>query len=274
MEKIFFPLPVVGFSGLCKIVISHCHVFVSIIVDAISFKKEIFRAQFFPFIFILQPRIGNPFGFCRSVPDNILTMPDLPSAVKLAIFASGAGSNAQNIIEYFRHHDFIKIGLIVCNNPLAGVLAIAEKEKIPSLLIEKARFFNGDGYLETLAEKGIGFIVLAGFLWKVPLSLIRAFNGRIINIHPALLPGYGGKGMYGKHVHEAVIRDKKKESGITIHYVDEVYDHGNIIFQAKCGLDENDTPGSLAEKIHLLEHRWFPEIIEKSIVSENIVKRS
>ena len=152
-------------------------------------------------------------------------------------------------------------------------IGYCRKENIPSLLIEKDRFFHGDAYLEALSAKKIDFIVLAGFLWKIPLALIRHYAGRMINIHPALLPEYGGRGMYGRHVHEAVIADQKKESGISIHYVDELYDHGEIIFQAKCAVTENDTAASLAEKIHLLEQRWFPEIIENMIVSQNIVKR-
>jgi formyltetrahydrofolate-dependent phosphoribosylglycinamide formyltransferase len=194
-------------------------------------------------------------------------------AVHIAIFASGAGSNAQKIIDHFRHHAFIKISLIVCNKPGAGVLSIAEKENIPYIIIEKEEFFRGNTYLGILAEYKIDFIVLAGFLWKIPSALIQKFPGKIINIHPALLPKYGGKGMYGHHVHEAVIAAKEKESGITIHYVDEIYDHGKTIFQATCIIEKNDTPEILAQKVHLLEHRFFPKIIEEVIVSENIVKR-
>jgi len=193
--------------------------------------------------------------------------------VHLAIFASGAGSNAQKIIDHFREHIFIKVSLVICNKPGAGVLSIAEKEKIPSLIIEKEKFFRGDAYLGILAEHKIDFIVLAGFLWKIPQALIQKFPGKIINIHPALLPKYGGKGMFGQHVHEAVIAAKEKESGITIHYVDELYDHGKIIFQATCIIEKNDTPEILAQKVHLLEHRFFPKIIEEVIVSQNIVKR-
>jgi phosphoribosylglycinamide formyltransferase-1 len=200
-------------------------------------------------------------------------MEDYSPLVHLAIFASGAGSNAQNIIDHFRVHPFIKISLVVCNKPGAGVLAIAEKEKIPSLLIEKERFFRGDAYLKELREGKIDFIVLAGFLWKVPLTLLRNYPGKIINIHPALLPKYGGKGMYGQHVHEAVVVAKEKETGITIHYVDELYDHGMTIFQAKCMVEENDSPELVAQKIHLLEHAHYPRIIEQVIDSQKIVKR-
>ena len=125
--------------------------------------------------------------------------------------------------------------------PNAGVLKIAAKENIPTLIIEKEKFFRGHAYIKELKEKQIDFIVLAGFLWKLPAALIKAYPDRIINIHPALLPKYGGKGLYGHYVHEAVIANKEKESGITIHYVDEIYDHGKIIFQAKCAIMENDT---------------------------------
>ena len=195
------------------------------------------------------------------------------SFINIAIFASGAGSNAQNIINHFKNHPFIKTVLIVCNKPNAGVLLIAEKEKIPFLLIEKEIFFKGDAYMGKLLEAKIDFIILAGFLWKIPSLLIKKFSGRIINIHPSLLPKYGGKGMYGNFVHEAVINAKEKESGITIHYVDELYDHGSIIFQEKCVIEKNDNAETLAKKIHLLEQKNFPRIIEKVIESKNIVKR-
>ena len=186
-------------------------------------------------------------------------------ATNIAIFASGAGSNAQKIIDHFRESNRVKVALIVCNNPLAGVLQIAKKEKINSLLIERQRFIKGDAYLPELEAVNIEFVVLAGFLWKIPQGLIEAYPRRIINIHPALLPGYGGKGMYGQFVHEAVIAAGEKESGITIHYVDEHYDHGDIIFQEKCGISADDTPHSLAQKIHALEHRHFPSVIESVV---------
>lgn len=180
---------------------------------------------------------------------------------KICVFASGAGSNAQKIIDHFLHSDVARVTLIVCNKPGAGALHIAEREKIPSLLIEKEKFFRGNAYTDELKAAGIDLIVLAGFLWKIPSTLIRAFSGKIINIHPALLPKYGGKGMYGQHVHQAVIDNKEKESGITIHYVDELYDHGQIIFQATCPVMENDTAGTLAQRIHILEHQHYPVVI-------------
>lgn len=188
---------------------------------------------------------------------------------QLAIFASGAGSNAKRIIHHFRHHPDIRVSLVVSNKPGAGVLSIAEKEGIPALLIEKERFFRGDSYVEELRHRGIDFIVLAGFLWKVPGGLVKAYRGRIVNIHPALLPKYGGKGMYGDHVHQAVIAAGEKESGITIHYVDELYDHGQVIFQALCSIGPEDTPEMLAEKIHLLEYEHFPVIIEKVVMQSD-----
>lgn len=188
---------------------------------------------------------------------------------QIAIFASGAGSNTARIIDHFRHHPNIRIALIVCNKPGAGVLDIAGKEGIPGLLIEKEPFFRGDAYTAELRARDIGFIVLAGFLWKIPQALVRAYPGKIINIHPALLPKFGGKGMYGRFVHEAVIAAAEKETGITIHYVDEQYDHGQPIFQAKIIVEKDDTPETLAKKVHLLEYEHFPRVIEEVIDVQN-----
>jgi phosphoribosylglycinamide formyltransferase-1 len=184
----------------------------------------------------------------------------------IALFASGAGSNAQKIIDYFRGHSSIRVALIVCNKPGAGVLSIAEKEAIPYILIEKEQFFRGSAYVGELKSFDISFIVLAGFLWKVPDALIAAYPSKIINIHPALLPKYGGKGMYGTFVHEAVIAAGEPESGITIHYVDGHYDNGDIIFQVSCPVAPDDTAASLAQKIHQLEYTYYPEMIEKVIM--------
>jgi phosphoribosylglycinamide formyltransferase-1 len=186
------------------------------------------------------------------------------SLVNIAIFASGAGSNAQKIIDHFKNSNKIKIGLIVCNNLNAGVLQIAAKENIVVLLLNKEKFAI-TGYAEELKNHRINFIALAGFLWKIPLVLINSFPNKIINIHPALLPSYGGKGMYGNAVHTAVIAAREKESGITIHYVDDKYDHGKIIFQARCTVNENDTADSLAKKIHDLEHFYYPKQIDEII---------
>jgi phosphoribosylglycinamide formyltransferase-1 len=183
----------------------------------------------------------------------------------IAIFASGTGSNAQKIIDHFKNNDCVKIGLIVCNNPQAQVLNIAEREEIPILLIEKKRFQKEDAYLSQLKIAETDYLILAGFLWKISQKLIAAFPKKIINIHPALLPKFGGKGMYGHFVHEAVIAAGEKESGVTIHFVDEQYDHGDIIFQIKCNIATDDTPVSLAQKIQTLEHKYFPKVIEEVI---------
>jgi phosphoribosylglycinamide formyltransferase-1 len=189
--------------------------------------------------------------------------------IQIAIFASGAGSNAQKIIDYFQQHREIRVALIVTNKPGAGILQIAEKHKIPSIIIDKERFFQGDAYTELLKARNIDFIVLAGFLWKVPRALIAAYPNKIVNIHPALLPKFGGKGMYGHFVHEAVIAAGEKQSGISIHFIDEIYDHGNIIFQAPCPVEANDTAESLAQKVQLLEHQHYPEIIERTVQVQN-----
>jgi phosphoribosylglycinamide formyltransferase-1 len=197
--------------------------------------------------------------FIKSGSDNYLR-----SMKKMALFASGAGTNAQKIIDHFSDKNKkALIALIVCNNPVAGVLQIASKEDIPTLILEKDRFFRGDAYLPELKNAQVDLIVLAGFLWKIPQRLIDAYPGRIINIHPALLPKYGGKGMYGAFVHEAVLNAGDVESGITIHYVDEHYDRGDIIFQAKCPVDKTDSIESLSKKIHQLEHQYYPIVIEE-----------
>jgi formyltetrahydrofolate-dependent phosphoribosylglycinamide formyltransferase len=183
--------------------------------------------------------------------------------IKIAVFASGAGSNAANIIRFFEHRKDVQIAIIVCNKPGAGVLQIAEKKRVPTLIIEKERFAKGDAYLPELQKMGVDFVVLAGFLWKVPAALIAGYPNKIINIHPALLPKYGGKGMYGSKVHEAVIASGEKESGITIHFVNEHYDEGTTIFQATCKIDPTDTAESLAAKIHDLEYAHFPKQINE-----------
>jgi len=211
----------------------------------------------FPFFIKYIRKIGAKMGIGKS------QEPALKS--RIAIFASGAGSNAQKIIDHFRNHASIRISLIVCNNPKAGVLQIAAKENIPSLLIDKETFLNNDIYIKELQDERIDLIVLAGFLWKVPVTLIKAFPEKIINIHPALLPKFGGNGMYGQAVHQAVIAAGEKESGITIHYVDELYDHGKIIFQAKCPVFENDTIDTLAQRIHGLEHQHYPKVISELV---------
>ena len=185
----------------------------------------------------------------------------------ITIFASGAGSNASRIIDYFRNSTLARVCLVICNKPGAGVIGIAEKEGIPVLIIEKERFFKGDGYLPEIRQAGTNLIVLAGFLWKIPKALIDAYPRRIINIHPALLPKYGGRGMYGQYVHESVLNAGEMESGITIHYVDEHYDNGDIIFQTACPVLDTDSPESLANRIHQLEHLHYPLVIDDLIKS-------
>ena len=184
---------------------------------------------------------------------------------KIAVFASGTGTNAAKLIDHFRANAHGEITLIVCNKPGAGVINIAEKEGIEVLTIEKERWFRGDGYINELKNRGVDFIVLAGFLWKIPSIVTQNWPGKILNIHPALLPKFGGKGMYGQFVHEAVLHSGEKESGITIHVVDEQYDHGPAVFQARCPVLPDDTPEILAARVHALEHRYYPEIVEKFI---------
>jgi phosphoribosylglycinamide formyltransferase-1 len=185
--------------------------------------------------------------------------------VSIAVFASGAGSNAEKLIKYFQDSAIANVALVLCNKPGAGVIAIAEKESVPVLLIEKERFFRGDGYVPFLQERGIDFLVLAGFLWKIPQALIDTYPKRIVNIHPALLPKFGGKGMYGQYVHEAVLNAGEMESGITIHYVDEHYDNGDVIFQTACPILPGDMPGDIAQRIHTLEHLHYPRVVEEVI---------
>lgn len=192
----------------------------------------------------------------------ILIMP------RLAVFASGNGSNTQRIIEYFGGHPSISINLILCNKPDAFVLNRAERLGIPAMVFTRTSFYETGLIQETLKSSHIDFLILAGFLWLIPQNLLAAYPCRIINIHPALLPKYGGKGMYGMKVHEAVIASGDPESGITIHYVDANYDEGRIIFQAKCIISEKDTPSELAAKVHALEYRYFPEVIEKIVTGD------
>ena len=181
---------------------------------------------------------------------------------KIAVFASGAGSNAQKIIDHFKNATLANVVLVVCNKPGAGVLEIARQHGIPTLVIDRERFFRGDGYVPMLQQAGIDLVVLAGFLWKVPHTLLNAYPKKILNIHPALLPKYGGKGMYGHFVHEAVLAAKEVETGITIHYVDEQYDHGDTIFQARCAVAAGDDAAAISRSVQQLEHYYYPRVIE------------
>ncbi|TMM29835.1 phosphoribosylglycinamide formyltransferase [Polaribacter aestuariivivens] len=187
---------------------------------------------------------------------------------RIVIFASGSGTNAENIIKFFNHTKTAKVTKVLCNNEHAKVFDRCKKLNISCLHFNRAQFSESDFVLNILKEKA-DFIVLAGFLWKIPVNIIAAFSNKIINIHPALLPKYGGKGMYGMHVHKAVKENKETETGITIHYVNANYDEGAIIFQAKTTLNDADTPETIAQKIHVLEQTYFPKVIEEVILSTN-----
>jgi len=182
---------------------------------------------------------------------------------RIVLFASGSGTNAQRIIEYFKDNLDIEVVLVLSNKHKAQVLERATKLKVSAFSFNRTAFYDTSQVLDLLNLNKPDLIVLAGFLWLMPESIIKAFSGKIINIHPALLPAYGGKGMYGSHVHEAVVSAGETESGITIHQVTEEYDKGSILFQAKTQLSPEETPESLAVKIHELEYEHFPQIIEK-----------
>ncbi len=185
---------------------------------------------------------------------------------QIAIFASGSGSNAQRIAEYFARHPQIQVGLILTNNPKAGVIDRARQLGIPVIVFTREQFYGSDVVVEQLRFFSIDFVVLAGFLWLVPENLIAAYPHRIVNIHPALLPAYGGKGMYGMKVHEAVVAAGEKASGITIHLIDNEYDRGRIVFQAQCPVAPEDTPADVARKVQALEHEHFPAVIERLVL--------
>ncbi len=186
---------------------------------------------------------------------------------RIAVFASGNGSNAQRLAEYFSEAGMPEIAAIYCNKPDAFVLERAKRLEIPSVLFGRDTFYNTQSILADLKTREVDWIILAGFLWLIPDYILNAFPQRIINIHPALLPLYGGKGMYGARVHESVIAAGDKQSGITIHYVNEHYDEGDIIFQATCQVQPDDTPDMLAAKIHELEHEHFPGVLNRLIVN-------
>jgi len=185
----------------------------------------------------------------------------------IAILASGSGSNAQNIVQYFADNKHVNVVLILSNNQNAYVLERAQKLNIPSFVFSRTDFYQTDIVLDKLSAYKIDFIVLAGFLWLIPDKLIQHFQNRIINIHPALLPKYGGKGMFGMKVHEAVKKSGDTESGITIHYVNEKYDDGKIIFQKSVRIEVKDTPNDIANKIHRLEYEYFPKVIESILLN-------
>ena len=184
----------------------------------------------------------------------------------IAIFASGSGTNAENIIAYFSTRNTAKVALVLSNKRDSFVLKWAAKHNIRSVFFDRKEFYVSGKVLRYLLLYKIDFVVLAGFLWLVPDNILELYHDRIINIHPALLPAYGGKGMYGESVHKAVIGNHEKESGISIHYVNDSYDKGEIIFQARCKVDASDTPDSLAKKVHVLEYQHYPIVIEDIVV--------
>lgn len=186
---------------------------------------------------------------------------------KIAVFASGKGSNAKNLIDYFSEDKNISVALLLSNRADAGALETARKSGVPTVVFSKDDFYNSTKIQNKLLEEKIDFIVLAGFLLKIPDNIIKAYENKIINIHPALLPDFGGKGMFGLNVHKAVLQSGKKESGITIHLVNENYDEGRILFQQKCRVMENDTPETLAARVQELEHNCFPTVVEKYILN-------
>lgn len=186
---------------------------------------------------------------------------------RIAIFASGSGSNAENIISFFSNSAEIKVVSVLTNNPNAKVIERAKKLNISFKIFNRFDLNESDEFLSFLVKE-VDYIILAGFLWLFPKRIIEKFPQRIINIHPALLPKYGGKGMFGMNVHQTVIANREKETGITIHYVNENYDEGAIIFQEKVSIDLNDTPDSIADKIHHLEYKYFPKVIESVILKD------
>lgn len=189
---------------------------------------------------------------------------------QIAIFASGSGTNAENIIRYFLNTSLARVKLVLSNKQSAKVLERASALDVKAITFNMDELISEEGVLKTLLDSDIDLIVLAGFLRKVPAAILKAFEGRMVNIHPALLPKYGGKGMYGRHVHEAVIANEESESGITIHYVNEDYDEGAIIFQASVELSPGETPESLANKVHELEYMHYPRVIERLLLKNDL----
>ncbi|HSV89194.1 MAG TPA: phosphoribosylglycinamide formyltransferase [Bacteroidales bacterium] len=197
-------------------------------------------------------------------------MDRIGSKIRIGMLASGRGTNVANFIEYFRLHDLIEIALVVSDNPDAQVLKRAAKTKIPHVLVRRDQWADPALVLGLFSENQIDFVVLAGFLFKVPKFLLDSYPNRIVNIHPALLPKYGGKGMFGLRVHEAVLSNGENESGISIHYVNEFYDEGPVIFQARCPVLKDDTPESLANRVQQLEYQHYPKVVEQLVLKDII----
>lgn len=188
----------------------------------------------------------------------------------IALFASGNGTNVQQIAEYFQGNKEVNIDCVVVNKKNIYVIERAKNLNIPCFYFNREDFYQSDKVVNLMLERKIDYIILAGFLWLIPTNLLQAYNNKIVNIHPALLPKYGGKGMYGHHVHEAVVANKEKESGITIHYANEKYDSGDIIFQARCVVEEKDSADDVAAKIHLLEKEYYPKVVESVVTGKPI----
>jgi phosphoribosylglycinamide formyltransferase-1 len=181
----------------------------------------------------------------------------------IAIFASGSGTNAENLIRFFRTSPYGEVNLVLSNRAGAGVIDRAQTLGVETIVFNREQFYQSEELLDVLIERNIDYVVLAGFLWLVPEYLLKHFENKMLNIHPALLPKYGGKGMFGQHVHAAVLENQEQESGITIHRVSRKYDQGSIVFQARCEVKSDDTPESLASRIHQLEYEHYPVVVEK-----------
>ena len=188
---------------------------------------------------------------------------------RIAIFASGSGTNAENIIKYFQNSDSIRVSKVYCNKKDAGVFERCQRLNVPCIWFSREAFYDSSRVLHDV-QLYADFVFLAGFLWKIPANFITAFTNKMVNIHPALLPKYGGKGMYGMNVHRAVKENNESETGITIHFVNENYDEGAIIFQAKTALEPTDSPEDIASKIHELEYANFPRVVENVILKQNL----
>lgn len=190
---------------------------------------------------------------------------------QLAIFASGAGTNARQLMDYFSNHPFIRVRLLVCNKPAAGALQVAAEFGVETYLLQRATFREEGGFLRVLSDRSISFLVLAGFLWLIPPYLVEAYRGRILNVHPSLLPQFGGKGMYGMRVHEAVYAAGASQTGITIHEVNEQYDEGSIVLQQSVALAPEDTPETIRQKVQQLEHEHLAPTVEQFIKQQKVL---
>ncbi len=193
----------------------------------------------------------------------------MPTPTRIAILASGSGSNAEAILRFFEASETVEVAFVGCNRPeaQAGIYERTRRRGIETTRFTKAEMLEGE-LLQALQAKAIDWVILAGFLMHIPESLVRAYHGRMLNVHPSLLPKFGGKGMYGMHVHRAVLDAREKESGMTVHWVTEVYDEGAVVFQAACSVEPQDTPESLAERVMELEHTYYPQAIAACIAEQ------